>query len=85
MVIYISIKNYKPKVSLRSYQFTLEDYDQEKELERARGLAEKFIANKAKQTQQDKLKGMLARHLYRKGFLQVNIMKILVEFFPDTI
>ncbi|HHY06532.1 MAG TPA: regulatory protein RecX [Clostridia bacterium] len=83
--LYIYKKLQAKGISAEVISSLLEDYDQEKELERARGLAEKFIANKAKQTQQDKLKGMLARHLYRKGFLQVNIMKILVEFFPDTI
>ncbi|MGI6589025.1 MAG: regulatory protein RecX [Peptococcia bacterium] len=60
----------------------LEDYDEEKELARARNLAEKFIANKVNQKSQYKLKSMLARYLYRKGFLEVNIMKILAEFFP---
>jgi regulatory protein len=59
----------------------LTDYDQQEELERARRLAEKYLANKVKQKSAEQLKNMLARHLSRKGFLTANIMTIINENF----
>lgn len=61
----------------------LANYDREKEYKRVQLLAEKFMANKATKTQPQKLKEKLARHLYRRGFLQENIMKVLTENFSD--
>lgn len=61
----------------------LDDYDEKKELELARSLAEKIMLNKANQKSSFQLKNRLARHLYRKGFSKANIMIILEEKFPE--
>jgi len=57
------------------------DYDEQKELARARNLAEKFIANKGNQKSAEQIKNMLARYLSRKGFSTANIMTIINENF----
>ena len=83
--LYIYKKLREKGISEQLITLILEDYDEKKELEIARSLAEKFIANKAKQKSLDKLKGMLARHLYSKGFSKTNIMVIINENFPEYI
>lgn len=59
----------------------LEKYDEKKELELGRSLAEKFISKKTNRESAIQMKNSLARHLQRKGFSRTNIMKILSDNF----
>jgi regulatory protein len=61
----------------------LAEYDEKKELELGRSLAEKFISKKTKREPVIHLKESLARHLQRKGFSGANITKILSDNFPE--
>lgn len=61
----------------------LDEYDEKKELELARDLAEKYLKYQAEQKSPELIKNMLARHLYRKGFSKTNIMTILYEKFSS--